>query len=82
MAAIAPPGASASEQLGRLRTLWSSGAARRYFGRCHTCDRTRGDEGRPLLVAHQARSRRGFECFDCWFGHLPKRVQRACGDRR
>jgi hypothetical protein len=56
---------------------WLANASHQHFGRCDSCGRTRNDQGRPLYVARQERSRK-FECFDCWeFGPGPKPTNRS-----
>jgi hypothetical protein len=47
------------------RRAWLAGAADTRFGVCDTCKRDRTVEGRFLLVARQAGSRR-YLCLDCW----------------
>ena len=44
---------------------WRAGATHVHFGLCADCQRTHDDDGKPLLVARQARSRR-FLCLSCW----------------
>jgi len=44
---------------------WLADASHVHFGRCSRCDRVRESDGKPLLVARQARARR-FLCFVCW----------------
>jgi hypothetical protein len=47
------------------RDQWLSNPAQLYFGRCDDCKRTHDDDGRRLLVARQARSRRR-QCVGCF----------------
>jgi hypothetical protein len=55
------------------RPLWQEGAARGpWAGICDDCGRGRDENGRPLLVARQARSRL-FLCVTCFALRLPKR---------
>jgi hypothetical protein len=58
----------------RLRAQWKAGAARLHFGSCNHCAATEAEDGRPLLVARQDRSRH-FLCFPCWASRR-KRHQR------
>jgi len=54
-----------SVDLMQARRAWKTGAARLHFGSCDHCHRVAGDDGRPLLVARQERSRM-FLCFECF----------------
>jgi len=49
----------------RAQALWVDRSRQLYFGRCDVCGRIKNENGRPLLVARQAR-RRERECFQCW----------------
>ena len=71
-------------ELVQLRLTWKGGASRIYFGCCATCRHVAGADERPLLVAKQERSRRGFECFDCFaarVGPKPRRSRNSRGAR-
>ena len=67
----------APDELAAYRTLWRGGAARGpFFGSCDRCKRNRDDDGRPLLVARQERSRL-FLCLGCFAPSLARGRRRA-----
>lgn len=58
------------------RWIWKGGASHIYFGSCATCGRDRTADDHPLLVARQERSRRGFECLECFTARTRPRRRR------
>jgi hypothetical protein len=61
--------ASVLEQMSPLEKAaaeqWRAFATHVHYGRCDSCGRVRGDDGKALLVARQPRSRK-FQCLPCW----------------
>lgn len=57
------------DAMGRLERnayeIWYHLAARVKAGTCDSCGRNRHEDGGPLMVARQPRSRK-FECLACW----------------
>jgi hypothetical protein len=69
--------AAASLDVDAFRPLWKGGASHIYYGCCATCGRLRTADGHPLVVARQERSRRGFECLECFAArNAPRRRRR------
>lgn len=66
------------EALSSERRRWKANAVRLHFGVCESCHRHHDDDGKPLMVARQARAQR-FLCFDCFSG--PLRRQRPTSVR-
>ena len=51
----------------KAREQWLVFAVDQRYGRCERCGRVRNEEGKPLYVVRQSRSRR-YICLPCWDG--------------